>query len=447
MAEVDARIPLMGTMTNPDALVQQQQMRASQQEQQRAQQMQPYKIQGAQQEISAAKTKEASDKLDKMLQILGGVQSPADIPMAKQMAAGLGADLSQFNGMPDEQLFDMIPSLQQMTLSEKDKLGKYTAMNVTGTDAAGNPTLQAMVLNTRTGVMGAPQGLPAGASIQGKYGEKLPASGIQLFNKLQELKAAGNTQGINELYTFAKTQERYQTRAPDGTLIMAPGAVDTIFQAAAAGEGGKQQQQLKYTAPKAAAEMAGKGEITPIQQKIIAQKQVTGTLTNLSDMYGELIRQGAAISPSQTSSQNLKSRFSVSSLGQALGGAMGTKTQETLDKIATQQPLLINAIRQASAMGAKGMDSEKELAFYLKAATDPSRIVEANLAALATLDAAYGLGGGIVASPEEKSRLQFEFKKSLAGSSAAVPTTLGIGESVPPGIQQPMPGWSVEEIK
>ena len=58
-------------------------------------------------------------------------------------------------------------------------------------------------------------------------------------------------------------------------------------------------------------------------------------------------------------------------------------------------PLLINEIRQASKMGARGLDSVKELEFYLQAATDEKQDLQSNLDAIKILDMAYGLGGGI----------------------------------------------------
>jgi len=58
-------------------------------------------------------------------------------------------------------------------------------------------------------------------------------------------------------------------------------------------------------------------------------------------------------------------------------------------------PNLINVVRQSSEMGAKGLDSEKELKFYLGAIGDPTRPIEANLKALDVLDKAYGDGKAV----------------------------------------------------
>jgi hypothetical protein len=53
---------------------------------------------------------------------------------------------------------------------------------------------------------------------------------------------------------------------------------------------------------------------------------------------------------------------------------------------------MLNEIRQASEMGARGLDSEKELEFYLAATTDEKTELHSNLAAAIVLDEAYGDG-------------------------------------------------------
>lgn len=107
--------------------------------------------------------------------------------------------------------------------------------------------------------------------------------------------------------------------------------------------------------------------------------------------------------------------------GQNLGRAMGSENQVYRDVINAMSPNVINVIRQASEMGAKGLDSEKELAFYLGALGDPMRPVEANIKALDMLDKAYGEGTaaqqGLKDNPAlkakvEKTKLEFGEKES-----------------------------------
>lgn len=123
-----------------------------------------------------------------------------------------------------------------------------------------------------------------------------------------------------------------------------------------------------------------------------AKKGVAGVLTDLGNVYLGLQDKGAMVDPKKSWVANLQARTAASGLGQAVGGAFGTEEQTLRDNIANMRPILINEIRKATQMGAKGMDSEKELQFYLQAATDPTKSIDANLDAIDRLNKAYGLG-------------------------------------------------------
>ncbi len=133
-----------------------------------------------------------------------------------------------------------------------------------------------------------------------------------------------------------------------------------------------------------------------------AKKRVSDNLKELSGLYGKLKQRGATVSTEATSGENIANRVVASKPGQVVSEFLGTEDQSTRNRINQLKPLLIQDIRQASKMGARGLDSEKELQFYLQAATDPTKDVQANLAALDVLDRAYGLGlgvGGMGATP------------------------------------------------
>ncbi len=140
-----------------------------------------------------------------------------------------------------------------------------------------------------------------------------------------------------------------------------------------------------------------RGKATPedikqsAQQK--AQSNVDLILNDLGQSYQKLSEKGAMISPSQSTLQNVANRARSSWVGQLAGGAIGSEEQTIRDEINSAVPLLMNYIRQATEMGVRGMDTPKELEFYLKAATDPTRSIEANMEALQRLSQAYGLGG------------------------------------------------------
>ncbi len=148
-----------------------------------------------------------------------------------------------------------------------------------------------------------------------------------------------------------------------------------------------------------AAKIEGQGKITPAEKKYNAKSGVSDQLDTLTEHYLTLQDSGGIVDTSKDAGGNISARIRSSGVGQFIEGAVGSEDQSTRNKIDSLRPLLINNIRQASEMGARGLDSEKELAFYLQAVTDTSRDVQSNLAAIEVLRKAYGLGGGHVKIP------------------------------------------------
>lgn len=142
------------------------------------------------------------------------------------------------------------------------------------------------------------------------------------------------------------------------------------------------------------------------EQQEGGKKQVSELLGSLNDAYNELEQAGGVISTERGALPNIASRIAASGAGQTVLGAIGTKEASLRNRVEQTRPLLMNAIRQATGMGSKQMDSNVELQFYLKAATDPTIDIQANRAALAVLDRTYGLNMGINADPQAIQALQ-----------------------------------------
>lgn len=126
--------------------------------------------------------------------------------------------------------------------------------------------------------------------------------------------------------------------------------------------------------------------------KAEAKTQLTDIVGSLKKNYETLKEQGGIVSTSESGFGNLGARLSSSGVGQALGGAVGAKTQEERQKIEQTRPLLLNLIKNATGMSAQQMNSNAEMQLYLNAATNPQLSYEANLEALKNLDKLYGLG-------------------------------------------------------
>jgi len=118
----------------------------------------------------------------------------------------------------------------------------------------------------------------------------------------------------------------------------------------------------------------------------------TGYVQQMADSYARLDKMGKAVTGASSNPLNY---IESTSAGQELSRMFGSEPQVLRDQINTMRPSIINVIRQASEMGAKGLDSEKELAFYLSALGDPKLPVEANIKALEVLDKVYGTGKAV----------------------------------------------------
>jgi hypothetical protein len=125
-------------------------------------------------------------------------------------------------------------------------------------------------------------------------------------------------------------------------------------------------------------------------------------LGQLHDYYDQLHKSGGITSTDSGPLENVAAKLGSSSIGQAVGGAVGTKNQSVRDSIAQQRPLLMQAIMKANNMTAKSMDSNVELKLWLATATDPTLGYEANKRALDMLEKLYGGGSAeAVKSPAQ----------------------------------------------
>lgn len=163
------------------------------------------------------------------------------------------------------------------------------------------------------------------------------------------------------------------------------------------------------------------------------KSRVSINLGALGDYYNELDKMHAMVDPSNTNRANLSARIRASGVGQFLGAAVGTQEQTIRDNINQMRPLLINDIRQASAMGARGLDSNIELNFYLQAATDPKRSIQSNRAALKVLEDSYGNSSKVSGVSDEHIR---QIRAEYTAARAKAPTE---ARALPPGLKAPIP--------
>ena len=138
----------------------------------------------------------------------------------------------------------------------------------------------------------------------------------------------------------------------------------------------------------------------------VARQQVAVIASDIAKNYHKLQSMRGLVDPNYTPEENIGISVSASRPGQALGTFMGSEEQEIRNMINTSRPLLLQQIRQATEMGVKGMDTPKELEFYLQAATDPKYTLKTNLSALRLLNDIYGIGGAQPLTQEEGAELE-----------------------------------------
>lgn len=127
--------------------------------------------------------------------------------------------------------------------------------------------------------------------------------------------------------------------------------------------------------------------------------QVDNLVAQLGNYYDALSNEGGITSTGLRAGSNAMAGLASSGLGQATGRLFGTQAQSQRNSIVQTRPLLVQAIKNATGMSAKQMDSNVELKMMLATATDPTLDLEANRRALANLAALYGTGGGATPPP------------------------------------------------
>ena len=124
--------------------------------------------------------------------------------------------------------------------------------------------------------------------------------------------------------------------------------------------------------------------------KATGTEQLDSQIASLRDKYRQLQTGGGIVDVNKSWLENLQARAGATGVGQTISGAVGTTNQSIRNSIAQQRPLLLQAIKNATGMSAKQMDSNAELQMYLRSATDPTLDIQANMEALDNLQRLFG---------------------------------------------------------
>jgi hypothetical protein len=215
------------------------------------------------------------------------------------------------------------------------------------------------------------------------------------MNPVYGLDEAGNVVVMQP----SSTGELVQSKLPPGVRVT-PGLV--------AGE-------------KAEATARGKWE-GGAEQRDVGKQRLSSQLREMARTYLELDKAGGIVNPDKGALENIRARIQSSETGQQIGGAVGSENQSIRRRIVNMQPLLLQGIMQATGMSARSLDSNRELQFYLQAASDPtSGDIYSNLVALDVLDRTFGLGGMLdeTLPPEVLARVRTDSEQAMAARPIA----------------------------
>jgi hypothetical protein len=261
-------------------------------------------------------------------------------------------------------------------------IGRAETTQYEGTDASGQPSSVLMIDQLRR------LGLPLGTTP--RLLQQQPSAPSAAAPTPDDIRQAGIDE-LRKLNPAAAMAE--QSARPPLRPMQASGPVL---------EGGRRAAEL---AANRADLQVTKGE---------GKQRVSENLLKIQDAYEELAAAGGAIKTGAPPLSNIINRAMSTDVGQVVGQSIGTKAQEARNKINNLRPVLIQEIRQATGMSARAMDSNVELKFYLQAATDPTKDIDSNLAAIEYLDKTYGLGIGVKGTPEAGARLSNQFSGQVA---------------------------------
>ena len=131
------------------------------------------------------------------------------------------------------------------------------------------------------------------------------------------------------------------------------------------------------------AEDAAKSKVSAADtKKQEAASQLDDIVASLKSQYDMLERSGGITSTENGVLSNLAASAESSGVGQYVGKVLGTQNQSARNQIIMTRPQLLLAIKNASGMTARQLDSNADLKLWLQAATDPQLDVQANRKAL-----------------------------------------------------------------
>ena len=133
--------------------------------------------------------------------------------------------------------------------------------------------------------------------------------------------------------------------------------------------------------------------------KLPSKKRVSSLVSDMIDEYTALNKAKAIGSTQREVGENIFDYLSTGAVGKEVQKAFGTEASASLSNIESIRKLLTTAIKNATGMSQKEMDSNTELQLTLASLSDATQGYEAVTRILKRIDREYGLGSAAAGTP------------------------------------------------
>ena len=127
--------------------------------------------------------------------------------------------------------------------------------------------------------------------------------------------------------------------------------------------------------------------------------EVANIIGGLASKYTNLASTGGMTSTNKGVLENMGSYLANTALGQEAGKMTATQEQSLRNEIRAQSPVLLQGIKKATGMTAREMDSNADVKRWMEAMGSTTFDVQATLGILKSLNAQFGSGNEIPATP------------------------------------------------
>lgn len=135
------------------------------------------------------------------------------------------------------------------------------------------------------------------------------------------------------------------------------------------------------------------------ETKRVAQSQVDSLLDSLSQDANNLYKQGGIPSIKDPAMSNIGKWVKNTTVGLGISKAIGTEAQSTLERMKSTKLQLLNAIKAATGMSSKTLDSNQELKIWLDSLGTTGGTLESLNGIIKNLRS-YGEGAGTTPPPD-----------------------------------------------